>query len=102
MAGVGMTPPKVPDHPVALVVGHDEQDIGRPLGRHDPRWPVRRGILGAEVDGTAELRRRVREVFPSLVVVALGAPGVPVICCARLEPPVSAITAARTAESTTR
>ncbi len=31
-------------HAVALVVGHNEKDVGRALGRHDARRPVRLGI----------------------------------------------------------
>ena len=49
-------------HAVARVVGHDEQHVGRTLGRHDVRRPVRLGVLGAEADGAAELRGRVRQV----------------------------------------
>ena len=49
---------------VALVVGHDEQDVGRALGRHDARRPVRLGIHGAFLDHAAERQRRRRELFP--------------------------------------
>ena len=50
---------------VALVVGHDEEHVGRAFGRHDPRRPPRLGILGAFLDHAAELRRRRRELFPA-------------------------------------
>ena len=26
---------------VALIIGHDEEDVGRALGRHHGRWPIR-------------------------------------------------------------
>ena len=45
-AGVGITPPKVLGHAEADVVGHDQQDVRRALGRHDPRRPV-----GLRLDG---------------------------------------------------
>ena len=49
---------------VALVVGHDEQHVGRALGRHDARRPPGLGILGAFLDDdAAELRRRRRDLF---------------------------------------
>ena len=41
---------------VALVVGHDQQDVGRALGRHDGRRPIRLGIFGVQVDRAAEPR----------------------------------------------
>src|SRR5208282_611353 len=49
---------------VALVVSHDEQDVGRALGRYDSRRPLWRGILGAFFDNSAERQRRRRELFP--------------------------------------
>ncbi len=50
-------------HAVALVVGHDEQHVGRALGRHDARRPPGLGIRGAFLDHAAELQRRRRDLF---------------------------------------
>jgi hypothetical protein len=47
-------------NPVALVVGHDEKDVGRALGR-----PVGRGIQGVFLNHAAELPRRRRKLFPA-------------------------------------
>ena len=63
MAGVGMTPPKVPRDAVALIVGHDEQHVGRALGRHDGRRPIGFGVHGAVIDHAAELRVGRRELL---------------------------------------
>jgi hypothetical protein len=49
----------------AVVVGHDEKDVGRALGRHDARRPVRRGIQSTFLNHAAELPRRRRELFPA-------------------------------------
>ena len=49
---------------VALVVRHDEQNVGRAFGRHDARRPVRRGILDAFLDHAAERHRWRRDLFP--------------------------------------
>ena len=49
---------------IAGIVGHDEEDVGRALGRHDLRRPVGRRILGGEADLAAEGRRRVRQIAP--------------------------------------
>src|SRR5207237_3771586 len=48
---------------VALVIGHDEQDVGRAFGRYDARRPVRRGILDAFLDYAAERHRWWRDMF---------------------------------------
>ena len=50
-------------HAVALVVGHDEQHVGRALGRHHARRPPGRGVLGGFLDHAAELRRRWRNLL---------------------------------------
>ena len=50
-------------HAVALVVGHDEQHVGRALGRHNARRPPGRGILGGFLDYAAEFRRRWRKLL---------------------------------------
>ena len=100
-----MTPPNVPDDAVALVVGHDQQHVGRALGRHDVRRPTRFGVFGAEVD------RRRRTVpaglgryLPSMVVVAPGVPTTPVTCCAATMAParVPTISASATCRVLTR
>ena len=49
---------------VALVVGHNEQNVWRALGRHDARRPLRRGLRRGFVDHPAELRWRRRELLP--------------------------------------
>ena len=49
---------------VALVVGHDQQHVGRALGRHHRRWPIRLGVFDAEADLAAERWRRWRNDLP--------------------------------------
>src|SRR6266481_9486135 len=51
-------------HAVALVIGHDEQDVRRTLGRHDARRPVWLGIGGGFLDHAAERQRWWRDLFP--------------------------------------
>ena len=48
---------------VALVVGHDQQDVWSPLGRHDAWRPIRLRLFGIEADLAAESRRRRRQVI---------------------------------------
>ena len=48
---------------VALVIGHDEEDVRRALGRHDPRRPKRLGVQSAFLDQTPELFGRCRNLF---------------------------------------
>jgi hypothetical protein len=59
-----MTPPKRARNTVALVVGHDEKDVGRAFGRNHARRPPRLGILGALFDRFAERHRWRRELLP--------------------------------------
>src|SRR6266478_1361559 len=49
-------------HAITLVVGHDEEHIGRALGWYYARRPPRSGILGALLDHSSEFRRRRREL----------------------------------------
>ena len=70
----------------ADVVGHDQQHVGRALGRHHARRPLGLGLGGVEIDLAAELRRRVGRYLPSIVVVASGDPGTPLLCWASAEP----------------
>ena len=70
---------------VALVVRHDEQDVGRAFGRHDARRPVRRGILDAFLDHAAKRQRRRRDLISVNRDVASGEPGVPLICWVQAE-----------------
>ena len=58
-----MTPPNVLVDAIALVVGHDQEHVGRALGRHDRRRPARFGIGGGVLDHTAEFRIGRRELF---------------------------------------
>ena len=48
---------------VALIVGHDEKNVGRALGRYHARRPVRRGILGVFLDHASERHRRRRKLL---------------------------------------
>src|SRR5437870_13887291 len=48
---------------VALVVRHDEQNVGRAFGRYDARWPIRFGILDAFLDYPAKRQRRRWDLF---------------------------------------
>ena len=47
----------------AGVVGHDQQHVGRALGRHDARRPVGRRLRGVALDLAAELLRRRRQLL---------------------------------------
>ena len=49
---------------IALVVGHDQQHVGRALGRHHARRPPGLRVLGALLDHAAEFRGRRRELLP--------------------------------------
>src|ERR1700722_1625270 len=49
---------------VALVVGHDKQNVWRTLGRHDARRPPRSRVGGAFLDHAAEFRGQWRKLFP--------------------------------------
>src|SRR6266566_4794706 len=48
---------------VALVVRHDEQNVGRAFGRYDARWPIRRGVLDALLDHATEWHGWWRDLF---------------------------------------
>src|SRR5439155_21937781 len=48
---------------VALVIGHDEQDVRRALWRDDARWPVRLGIGGSFLYHAAEGEWWWRDLF---------------------------------------
>jgi hypothetical protein len=47
---------------ITLVIGHDEQQVGRAFGRHNARRPPGLGIQGALLDHSAKLRRRRRKL----------------------------------------
>src|SRR5215471_4231878 len=47
----------------ALIIGHDEQSVGRALRRHHTSSPIRLRLAGLEVDFAAELRRRWGKIF---------------------------------------
>jgi hypothetical protein len=51
-------------------------------GRHNARRPIRLGVFGVHVDHPPNFPGGGGTYFPSTVVVALGEPGVPVICWA--------------------
>src|SRR5271156_3941931 len=63
---------------VALVIGHDEQHVGRVLGRHDTGRPPGRRVLGGFLDYAAEFRGR----FGYLLAIDRGG-GVSLTQCAR-------------------
>src|SRR5262245_47170063 len=46
----------------AHVIGDDEEDVGRALRRHHPRWPRRFGLRRIEADLSLERLRRGRQV----------------------------------------
>ena len=46
-----------------FIVGHDEQNIGRALGRYDARRPPRRRLRGLLLDHPAEFRIGRRKLF---------------------------------------
>src|SRR4030095_14827809 len=80
---------------VALVVRHDEQDVGRAFWRHDAWLPPRCGILDAFLDHAAERHRRRRELFSAdgggraWGGAGGGEPRSPVTCCAGAEEAVA-------------
>ena len=47
----------------ADVVGHDQQDVGRALGRHNPRRPAGFRLIGVELDLALEFGRWWRQIF---------------------------------------
>src|SRR5208282_3291694 len=49
---------------VALVIGHDQEDIGRALGRHYARRPPWRRILRAFLDHAPKRHQWRRELLP--------------------------------------
>src|SRR5437773_12214738 len=48
---------------VALVIGHDEKNVGRAFGRDDSRRPKRLGVQSTFLDHTSELFGRCWELF---------------------------------------
>src|SRR6184192_2265497 len=48
---------------VALIVGHDQQHVGRALGRHHGRWPGGFRVRRAEVDHTGKGWCWIRDVL---------------------------------------
>jgi hypothetical protein len=49
--------------PVTLIIRHDQQDVGRTLGRDDVWWPPRLGVFRIEVNLAAERRWRIGDVI---------------------------------------
>src|SRR5215471_8714162 len=47
---------------VALVIGHDQQNIGRTLWWNDRGGPAWLGTLGVKIDDATEGRRRIRKI----------------------------------------
>src|SRR5262245_17642416 len=94
MAGVGMTPPNVPDTPYPWSSVMMSRMLGAPLG-----GTTRGGQYGFESTALSLITppnfgSGGGSCFPLIVVVALGDPGSPVVCtCARAEG-ATAITAA--------
>ena len=84
---------------VSLIVGQDQQHVGRAFGRHHARRPPRLRVLDVFLDHAAEFRLRRGELFPVNGRRALGEPGGLVgsfdfgwPCCAkRLKLPVTPI-----------
>ena len=52
-----------PRNSIALVVGHDQEHVGRTLGRHHAGGPIRFRLAGLKVDLAAELRWRRRKIL---------------------------------------
>src|SRR5262245_8083563 len=48
---------------ITLIIRHDEKDIGRTLGWHYGRRPIRFGIFGIHIDGSAKWRGRRWQVL---------------------------------------
>ena len=63
----------------AHVVGHDEQHVGRALGRHDARRPPRLRLQGVSLITPPNFGSGAGSCLPSMVVVAPGEPTVPVV-----------------------
>jgi hypothetical protein len=63
IVGVGMTPPNVPGHAEAGVVGDDQQHIRRALRRHHARSPPGLRLQRSLLDHAAELRIGRRELL---------------------------------------
>ena len=71
-------------HAVTLVVGHDQQDVRGTFGRHDRRWPIRFGLVASILIVPPNSAGGFGRYLPSIVVVALGEPGVPIVCWAKV------------------
>src|SRR5262249_10364622 len=51
-----------PRYSIALIVGHDQEHIGRTLGRHHSGGPIWFRLAGLKINFTAELRWRRRKI----------------------------------------
>ena len=67
---------------VALIVSHDEENVRRALGRHNPGRPPRLGISRLFSDHTPERHQRRRELVPFESYGGVGEPEIPLICWA--------------------
>ena len=81
-AGVGITPPKVLGAPKPTSSVMISSTFGAPLGGTARGRPPGLRLRGVVLDHAAELGRRAGAASPSMVVVALGEPGTPVVCWA--------------------
>ena len=67
-------------HAEAGIVGHDQQDVGRALRRHDARRPPGLRLRAPSLITPPNFGSGGGSCFPSIVVVALGEPATPVTC----------------------
>ena len=75
---------------IASVVGHDQQDVGRALRAARCAAPTKPWIAPRlSLITPPNFGLGAGSCFPSMVVVALGEPGVPVTCCANDGPAVT-------------
>jgi hypothetical protein len=84
-AGVATTPPKVPGAPKPTSSVMMSSTLGSPLG-----GTIRGGHQGFDSEASSLITPPNfgpgGSCFPSMLVVALGEPGTPVICCANASP----------------
>src|SRR5262245_37036155 len=98
IAGVGMTPPNVPETPYPWSSVMISRMLGAPLGGTTCGGQYGLDLLASRLMTPPNFDGGGGRYFPSMVVVALGEPATPVVCCAIAGTNASA--AKVTAEST--
>src|SRR5262245_53687919 len=96
-AGVGITPPKVLGAPKPTSSVMIKSTLGAPCGGTTRGGQYGCDALARSLITPPNFGGGGGNCLPSIVIVALGAPGLPVACWAKLARPVSATAAANAA-----